>query len=110
MLIGATDELVDMYKSMAHTSSNVDEALVETVNEAQRALVQQRDFAHAVEKFQRQLLQDLEKSRSDAQSIFSKFTHNLELGIHLMFGKISTATRDVEADIAGLSQVSSQSH
>jgi len=110
MLIGAIDELVELYKSMAHTSSNIDEVLVETVNEAQRALVQQRNFAHAVENFQRQLLQDLEKSSRDAQSYFGKLTRNLELSIQSMFGKISTATRNVESEIAGFSQVSGGSY
>lgn len=110
MLIGAIDELVELYKSMAHTSSNIDEVLVETVNEAQRALVQQRNFAHAVENFQRQLLQDLKKSSRDAQSYFGKLTRNLELSIQSMFGKISTATRNVESEIAGFSQVSGGSY
>jgi len=92
---------------MAHTSSNIDDALVETVNEAKRALFQQRDFANAVENLQRQLLQDLERSSSEAQSYFSRFMHNMELSLHSIFGKISTATRDAESDIAGFSQVSS---
>ena len=91
---------------MAHTSSSIDEALIVALNEAKRALMQQKDFAGAVDNFQRQLLQDLEKSRSEVQSYFSKVMHNLEVGMQSMFGKISTATRNVESDIAGISHVS----
>ncbi|MCJ1243558.1 hypothetical protein MMC30_000755 [Trapelia coarctata] len=104
------DELVELYKSMAHTSSSIDEVLVETVNEAQRALVKQRNFAHAVENFQRQLIQDLKKSSSDAQSYFSRFTQNMERSIHSIFGRISTATRNVESEMAGFSQTLRQSN
>jgi hypothetical protein len=103
------DELVELYKSMAHTSSNIDEALVETVNEVKQALIQQRDFANAVKLLQRQLLEDLERSSSEAQSYFSRFTHNFELTIQSIIGRISTATRNVESDIAGFSHVSARS-
>jgi hypothetical protein len=101
------DELIELYKSMAHTSSDVETALLQTMKVAGDDLSRRREFATAVEDFQKRLSRDLEQSNIEAQSYFSKFVQSLHHSVETIFERISAAAREVELDITAFSQVRS---
>jgi hypothetical protein len=90
---------------MAHTSSDVEAALLQTMKEARDDLSRQREFATAVEDFQTRLSRGLERSKTEAQSYFSNFMQSLHHSVETIFEKMTTAARGVESDITAFSLV-----
>jgi hypothetical protein len=102
-----SDELVKLHKSMVETNADANSALARATNQANTALMQLQDeFTLAKQDFQSQLLQDLDISTAKAQSFLERLVKSMETALQSAMGKVTSATRDIEADTARLSQVS----
>lgn len=93
---------------MVETSSDIDSALSNALREVNDGLLKQRNFAVAIQEFQKQLLQDLKVSNSQAQSYLAKIVNSLESAVQSILVKIASAVHTVESDINGLREVSLQ--
>lgn len=67
--------------------------------------MQHRDFAEAIESFQKQTLEDLKRSKEEAQSYFMSFVQSALSTTESLFKKISTKLGVMETDIAELGEV-----
>ena len=67
--------------------------------------MQHRDFAEAIESFQKQTLEDLRRSKEEAHSYFMKFIQSALSTTESLFKKISTKLGVMETDIAELGEV-----
>ena len=105
LLRSALDELIDLHKSMVRTSSDVEAALIQTIQEANRRMAQQQKFASAIEAFQAQLLRDLTESSAKAQSYLSRVVQNFGTGVQNTLNKVSNVVDTMRLDIIELSQV-----
>ena len=94
---------------MIETSSNVDSALSNTLREMNDGISEQKTFTVALKRFQKQLLQDLNASNSQAQSYFAKLVNSMDTATQLLLAKIVSARRAVESDMTGLREVSLKS-
>ena len=90
---------------MAQTTSNMKAALVQTVEEISRRLVQQQRFATALESFQQELLHDLERTKNEGQSYLARFTKDFGLAAQNLLLKISSATSSFEMHLNKLGNV-----
>ena len=91
---------------MVETSSGVNSALSKALQESKDRLSQQQDFATAVDIFSKQLLRDLRDSNLETQSYFRKLLKSMDSATQTFLRKITSSTKEVETNIAGLSQVS----
>lgn len=91
---------------MTEISSDINEALSKALENAADELSQQREFAVAVKAFQKNLMEELDSSSSQAHSYFSALVKSVESVINTMLSNMATSSRDVETDIAGLREVS----
>ena len=90
---------------MVQTSSEAETALSQALHAANTQLVQQRDFVTAVSVFQKQLEKDIDMSNKKAQSYLTTFMKNVDSAVQTMLSKITSATKEVETSVVGLSQV-----
>ncbi len=91
---------------MAETSSNINNALSKALENAAIQLSEQKEFAATVKVFQRQMLQDLDASTSQAQSYFAKLMKGMETAIQSMLNKWKTGAKDVSTELDELQNVS----
>lgn len=91
---------------MVETSSDIDSALSNALREVNNGLIKHRDFAVAIQEFQKQLLQDLKVSNLQAQSYLAKIVSSMESAVQSILVKIASAVHAVEYDINGLREVS----
>ena len=91
---------------MVETSSGVNSALSKALQESKDRLSQQQDFATAVDVFSKRLLRDLGDSNLEAQTYFRKLLKSMDSATQTFLRKITHSTKEVETNIAGLSQVS----
>ena len=91
---------------MVETSSDIDSALSNALREVNDSLLKHRNFAIAIQEFQKQLLQDLKVSNSQAQSYLAKIVNSMESALQSILVKIASAVHAVEFDINGLRDVS----
>ena len=105
LLTIALDELIDLHKSVVRTSSDVEAALIQTIQEASRRMAQQQEFASAVEAFQAQLFRDLEENSSKAQSYLSQMAQNFGSSVQNTLNKVSNVMGTMRSDIIELRQV-----
>lgn len=99
------DDMIRVLKSLVSTSSDLDEVLSKALHETAQRLVQQRDFAKAIDLFQRQLLHDLELVSGEAQSYFTRLMENMESVVETWLSRASSAFKNVETDVVSLNQV-----
>jgi len=92
---------------MVETNSDVNSALSKALAEANAQLLEQRDFAVAIDSFQKQLLLDLEASGAEAQSFFPKLMESMNVAAQNLLSQFSRVTKEAEMAVAGLSEVSS---
>lgn len=91
---------------MVETSSDVNSALSKALQQSKDQLLQQRNFATAVDTFQQQLLLDLRTLDLEAQSYLGKLLKSMETAAQALLGKITSSVEEVATGIAALSQVS----
>ena len=90
---------------MVRTGSDIDSTLNEVLKEANYRLTKQRKFATAVDAIQRDLVKNLETSRTDSRSFFAQLMQSFDSTIHSMVGKVISAVDTAKEDVEGLSQV-----
>ena len=91
---------------MIETNADANSALARATKQANTALMQLQDeFALAKQDFQSQLLQDLDISTAKAQSFLERLVKSMDTAVQLAMGKVTSATKDIEANTARLSQV-----
>ena len=100
-----TDDLIELHKRMVRTGSNLDSTLNEVLKEGNDRLVQQRKFATAVDAIQRDLVKNLETSRTESRSFFAQLMQSFDSKIQLIFGKVTAAIDTVKEDVEGLGRV-----
>lgn len=91
---------------MLETNSDVNIALSKALAEANAQLLEQRDFAVAIDSFQKQLLLDLEASGAEAQSFFQKLMGSMNAAAQNLLSQLSRVTKEAEMAVEGLSEVS----
>ena len=101
------DDLIKLHKSIVETNSDVNSALSKALGEANARLLEQREFAVAIDTFQRQLLQDLQATGAEAQSFFQKLIKSIDAAAQNVLSQLSLATKEAATTVAGLSKVSS---
>lgn len=94
---------------MVETSTDIDSALSNALREVNDGLAEQRSFAVAIKDFEKNLLQDLNTSNSQAQSYFAKLVNSMDTATHSIVAKITSAMQAVESDVSGLREVSPKS-
>ncbi|MCJ1354189.1 MAG: hypothetical protein MMC33_004176 [Icmadophila ericetorum] len=99
------DDLIRTFSSFVATSSNVNDALEKAVERENRQRSQQREFAVAVDSFQKQMLEDLTRSKAEASSIFTIFAQGIQSTLESLFNKISTRLGGIDIDIATFGEV-----
>ncbi|KAL8685149.1 MAG: hypothetical protein Q9218_007946, partial [Villophora microphyllina] len=92
------DELIKLHQSMTKTASGANSALDRAVSAANEAVVRQEQFGKEVKRFQRQIIQDLEASKSETQSFFRTLTKNLDSALQGITSRISTKVEDIESE------------
>ncbi|KAL9576094.1 MAG: hypothetical protein Q9212_007391, partial [Teloschistes hypoglaucus] len=92
------DELIQLHQSMTKTASGADAALSRVVNAANEAMVRQEQFAKEVKRFQRQLMQDLEVSKSETQSFLQSLNKNVDLTFQGITKRLFARVEDVERE------------
>lgn len=75
------------------------------LDEVNRRVLLQHDFASAVESLQKRLLTELEESNITAKSYLSRLVESVEKGVHDAFESVFLATRSLEANLDAISQV-----
>ncbi len=91
---------------MVETNSDVNSALSKALAEGNAQLLKQRDFAAAIDGLQKQLLQDLEASGAETQTIFQRLMKSVHAAAQTLINQLSIATKEAETAVAGLSKVS----
>ena len=91
---------------MVKTSSDVDSALSKALEEANAQLLLQRDFAAAIDTFQKQLLKELETSGIQAQSFLQRLMETMDAAMQNLKKRLSVVTKEAETAVAGLGKVS----
>ena len=99
------DDLIQLHKSMTQTNSEVHSALSKALQEVSNILSQQSAFATAVQKFQDQLLRDLEGSHGEINSYFAKVMKSIEDVTGSIVHRLSTNINSVETEVANLNKV-----
>ena len=92
---------------MVETNSVVNSELSKALEEAKTQLLKQREFAVAIDSFQKQLLQDLEASGAKAQSLLQKLMKSMDAAARTLLNQLSMATKEAETAMAELTKVSS---
>lgn len=90
---------------MTQVDSDIHSALSKALQEANEHLSQQAEFATAVQKFQEQLLRDMEELHVEARSFLAKVFESMETVTQSVMSRLSTAVDKVETEAAGLNEV-----
>lgn len=99
------DDLIRLHKSMTQVDSDIHSALSRAIQEVNEHLSQQADFATAVQKFQEQLLRDLDESHVEARSLLAKVFKSMETVTQSVVSRLSTAVDKVETEVVALNEV-----
>lgn len=99
------DDLIRLHKSITQVDSDIHSALSKALQEANEHLSQQAEFATAVQKFQEQLLRDIDELHVEAQSFLAKLFESMETVTQSVMSRLSIAVDKVETEAAGLHEV-----
>ena len=91
---------------MVETSSGVNYALSRALQQSRDQLMQQQNFATAVDTFQQRLLRDLRNSDLEAQGYVGKLLKSMESAAQILLGKMTSSVEEVATGLAALNQVS----
>ncbi|KAI9835945.1 MAG: hypothetical protein M1819_001843 [Sarea resinae] len=103
------DELIELHKSMAGVASNASAALADAVNNSNRQLQKQRNFAEAVNTLQTRLLHTLESLNSRTRSYFDHIFRDFGAALQSMTVQLSTAGEIAKANLGALNENINQS-
>ncbi|KAI9751642.1 MAG: hypothetical protein M4579_005967, partial [Chaenotheca gracillima] len=98
------DELLELYKSMTETNSDLNSALLTSLEDSHKHLTSQKTFAATVHNFQLRLMQDLEQNRSVSKAVFSLLTEDIDSGLRSILKKVVSAGQATELYFSGLNK------
>ncbi|KAI9769085.1 MAG: hypothetical protein M1840_004436 [Geoglossum simile] len=98
------DDLLSLHKSMVGVTSDLSSALSGVLQESGTQLADHMAFAEAVQKFQSQVLSDLEGASSKAQGLFAKFKQDVDSMTQTVANQLRRVSRVAEADADALGQ------
>lgn len=101
----ATDDMIKLHQSMAHTNAEAHSALSKAVQQAHEDLTRQSEFTAAVESFQQRLQRDLESSSAEYRSTFAKAVKGMESFTQSTLNRLKNVVKSVERDFANLDEV-----
>ena len=79
--------------------------LIQTMEDVSQRLVQQREFATALESFQQKLLQDLESTKIQGQSHLTRLMKNVGSATENLVTRITSVTSIFEVNLGKLADV-----
>lgn len=91
---------------MTDVTNNLGISLSEAIDRASTYLGRQKKFAEAIQLFQGDVQEGLERTHKNAQGVLSKLMGELEMTIQRVSGKLVTAGKNVESQFVGLNKVS----
>ena len=100
-----SDDLIKLHKSMAQSNSKMEAVLIQTMADVNHQLVQQREFAIALESFQQKLLQDLESTRIQGQSHLTRLMKDVGSAAQNLVTRITSLTSIFEVNLTKLANV-----
>ncbi|KAI9781748.1 MAG: hypothetical protein M1839_005741 [Geoglossum umbratile] len=98
------DDLLSLHKSMAGVTSNLSSTLLGVLHESRTWLADQRAFSEATQKFQAQVLRDLEGASSKAQGLFIRIKQDMDSMIQAVTSMVQKAGKSAEASIDTVDQ------
>ncbi|KAI9847510.1 MAG: hypothetical protein M1837_002411 [Sclerophora amabilis] len=84
--------------------SEVSSKLIESLHDASVHLKNHKAFAAAVQKFQKQLLKDLESTDSTLQNLLASLVQEIDSGLREVIGKAVSAVTGAEERLSNLNQ------
>ena len=105
MLTIGLDDLIELHKSMAQSSSKMEAVLKETMEDVSHQLVKQREYATALESFQQKLIQDLESAKIQGQSQLTRLMKDVGSATQNFVTRITAVTSIFEVNLAKLADV-----
>ncbi|MCJ1380121.1 hypothetical protein MMC17_003224 [Xylographa soralifera] len=90
---------------MTQSSSKMEAVLIQTMEDVSHRLVQQREFATALESFQQKLLQDLEFTKDQGQSYLTRLMKDVGSATQSLVIKITSVTSSFEVNLAKLADI-----
>ncbi|KAL8781021.1 MAG: hypothetical protein Q9213_006198 [Squamulea squamosa] len=98
MRLTRSDDLIKLHKSIINTTADANSALRRALATANKALVKQKQFGTEVERFQQQLTQDLEASKTKTQSYLGTLMKNIESTLQNTIKPFSDKVKKVETE------------
>ncbi|MCJ1291284.1 hypothetical protein MMC34_002827 [Xylographa carneopallida] len=95
---------------MAQSNSKMEAVLIQTMADVNHQLVQQREFAIALESFQQKLLQDLESTRIQGQSHLTRLMKDVGSAAQNLVTRITSLTSIFEVNLTKLANVLQKSN
>ncbi|KAI4284743.1 MAG: hypothetical protein L6R38_001199 [Xanthoria sp. 2 TBL-2021] len=92
------DNLISLHQSLVNTTSGASSVLMRALASANKALLEQKQFATEVEQFQQQLMQDLEASKAHTQSYLRSMMKNIESALQSTIKPFSEMMKKVETE------------
>ncbi|KAL8767090.1 MAG: hypothetical protein Q9209_006317 [Squamulea sp. 1 TL-2023] len=92
------DDLIKLHKSLINTTADANSALMRALATANEALLKQRQFGTEVERFQQQLTQDLEASKTKTQSYLRTLMKNIESTLQNTIKSFADKVKKVETE------------
>lgn len=97
-----SDELLDIHRSMAAATSDVDQALAESAQRAQAHASEHQQFLFAARNLQLKILKEFEEGEAKAQSVFNILLRSLERGLDSILRSFSSKASDASLHLQEL--------
>ena len=99
------DEMIERFKSMTTTSGEAHAALASQLQTLKNDLRHQEEFAAAIQRFQEQILRDLDDTQDKAIFYLTKMVKSIEIVFQDVLNRFSKGISNIETNVAGLSKV-----
>lgn len=100
------DDLLDSHKAIVEVNSEISNTMAESVALSRRTLLQQQEFATAVQAMQDQIARDAKAVHVDSTNVFRAFLQDAQSGISALFVATSQKTGMLHKQMDHLGSVS----
>lgn len=108
LMLTELDNLIQLHQSLVNTTSGANSVLMRALAAANKALLEQKQFATGVEKFQQQLVRDLEASKAHTQSYLRSMMKSIESALQNTVKPFSDMMKTVETEANEVQEVRTQ--
>lgn len=108
LMLTGLDNLISLHQVLVNTTSGASSVLMRALAAANKALLEQKQFATEVEQFQQQLMQDLEASKAHTQSYVRSMMKNIESALQSTIKPFSKMMKKVETEANEVQEVRPQ--